>query len=293
MQIPFRLKAPLAVLGVATIFLAGCGDGDGGPPASIEKVLAYDRPATYGVVLARDTLVPMRDGFKLTCDVYRPATADGAAAPGRFPGVLANFTAYGRSLTAYGHDVTIFVTRGYAAVWCNVRGSNGVGGQAPAPNSIAALDPWGPQEQQDNYDVIEWMAAQPWSTGNIGQIGGSYGALTSLLVAGRQKPPHLKAIIPVQGTTNVYADFAYQNGIVRQRSIPGGGDARNGWSFICTPASGEPTCSDRLSAAWSSHTTLDAYWAERTFDPAENQDSDPVHCRLQGLLGQWTGPAEQ
>ena len=268
MQIQFRFRAPLAVLGVATIFFAGCGGGDGDPPASIEKVLAYNRPATYGVVVARDTLIPMRDGFKLTCDVYRPAAADGAAAPGRFAGIVANYTAYGRTFKAGGHDVESFVARGYAAVWCNVRGSNGVAGMSPAPSSVAAADPWGPQEQQDNYDLIEWMAAQPWSTGNIGQIGGSYGGISTLLVAGRQQPPHLKAIIPIEATPNIYADFAYQNGMTRAPSIPGGGDARNGWINNCSVITGEPTCSDRLPAAWSNHPSLDAYWAERTFDPA-------------------------
>ena len=28
------------------------------------------------------------------------------------------------------------------------------------------------KEQQDYYDIVEWIAAQPWCTGKVGGIGG-------------------------------------------------------------------------------------------------------------------------
>lgn len=283
MRYQFRFAATFLVAG-ATALLTGCGgggDGDGadrgGAPSgsatnepSIQKVLTYDRPATFQTKTTRDILIPMRDGFQLTCDLYQPATTAGAEAPGRFASILENFTSYGRTFPAAGHDLGgDFSQRGYVVVWCNTRGSNGIGAASPAPKSVALVDPWSARDQRDNYDVIEWMAAQPWSNGNVGQIGTSYGALSSLLVAGRQQPPHLKAIIPIEGTPDLYADFATENGMIRQASIPGGGDARNGFIDSCTAFTGEASCSTRVAPEWAAHSTRDAYWEERTVDPAK------------------------
>ncbi len=55
-----------------------------------------------------------------------------------------------------------FVPRGYAHVILNARGTNGSGG---------TYDAFGAQERRDLYDVIEWIAAQPWCDGNVGMIG--------------------------------------------------------------------------------------------------------------------------
>ena len=47
----------------------------------------------------------------------------------------------------------------------------------------------------DSYDLIEWIAAQPWCDGNIGMVGISgFGA--EQLMAAKLAPPHLKAIFP-------------------------------------------------------------------------------------------------
>ena len=47
----------------------------------------------------------------------------------------------------------------------------------------------------DSYDLIEWIAAQPWCDGNVGMVGISgFGA--EQFMAAKQQPPHLKAIFP-------------------------------------------------------------------------------------------------
>lgn len=38
----------------------------------------------YGMLIAKDVMLPMRDGVRLATDIYRPAI-DGEAAPGEFP----------------------------------------------------------------------------------------------------------------------------------------------------------------------------------------------------------------
>ena len=257
----------------ALIFLAGCGGGgdnsaerkeaDAAANARTAAFVAYSRPDTYGSMEQPDMLVPVRDGYSLTCDVTRPAMADGTAASGKFPSLLVSFTSYGRKDSNAGNDLRDFARKGYAVVRCNTRGSQGIGGAVPSrPESIALVDPFSPQEAHDNYDVIEWIAAQSWSTGKVGQVGTSYGGITSMRVAALA-PPHLAAVIPIEATHDIYRDFARPGGT---ELAPDGGDVRGGWASGCSLYTGEATCSDRIPAQWSSHPTFDAFWEARVAD---------------------------
>lgn len=143
----------------------------------------------------RDVMVKMRDGVHLCVDVYRPETAAKVPAllsfanhnkEGLSPEVTAALPPQPAWSTLWfgnieGGDSRFLVSRGYAHVTGQARGSGkSEGGGSPA---------W------DHYDLIEWMAAQPWCDGNIGMIGiSSYGA--AQLQAAMQAPPHLKAIFP-------------------------------------------------------------------------------------------------
>ena len=42
----------------------------------------------YGIVVAQDLMVPMRDGVRLAPDLYRPANPDGSPVEGEFPVIL-------------------------------------------------------------------------------------------------------------------------------------------------------------------------------------------------------------
>lgn len=236
------------------------GAPKGGAAQTVDQVLSYDRPDAYGVLETRDILVPMRDGFKLTCDLYQPAAAGGGLAFGRFPGIVKDYEGYGRRGTGLTDAVTQrFAAKGYNVIKCNARGSQGFGLLSPAPQSIALLQPWSAQEQQDNYDLIEWLAAQPWSNGRVGQTGGSYGGITTWYVAGNQKPPSLKAIAPINAAHDHYRQFVRPGGI--QSS-----DARGLWATLCTPATGDLTCTARITLEWALHPTFDGYWQERRTD---------------------------
>ena len=156
----------------------------------------YDRAPTYsGMIVEKDVLVPMRDGVKIAIDIYRPETAD------RLPALLA-FSIHNKDLQgpepaqaslthpawsmlwtgpAEAGDTRFFVSRGYVHVIGNPRGI----GKSESGGSRAF----------DSYDLIEWIAAQPWCDGNVGMVGISgFGA--EQFMAAKLNPPHLKAIFP-------------------------------------------------------------------------------------------------
>jgi hypothetical protein len=60
----------------------------------------------------------------------------------------------------------------------------------------------------DCYDLIEWIAAQPWCDGNVGMVGISGFGAEQLDVA-KQQPPHLRAIFPLdpRGAYGVLGGF--------------------------------------------------------------------------------------
>lgn len=175
----------------------------------------------------RDVEVPVRDGTILRMDVY---TDDRDSAPRP---VIMSAHPYGKdklphkkgpvwvvspqyrvfrmtgpiSFSEYtgweAPDPAFWVEHGYAVVNCDVRG---------AGTSDGKWNPLSKQEGEDVADVIEWIAQQPWCDGNVGMMGVSYLAL-SQYQSSALNPPHLKAICPWEGFTDIYRDFARPGGI--------------------------------------------------------------------------------
>jgi len=157
----------------------------------------YDPPAVCDSVAEnRDVMVPMRDGKRLCADIYRPAVA------GRFPALLAvaphnkayQSPEFARAAQgaqpawsrmwfggAEAGDTDYLVRRGYVHICANMRGNGkSDGGGSP---------------EWDLYDLIEWIAAQPWCDGKVGMIGiSAFGG--AQFEAAVLQPPSLKAIFP-------------------------------------------------------------------------------------------------
>jgi len=93
---------------------------------------------------------------------------------------------------------------GYASVGVNMRGTGCSGG------SFLFFEP---AQWTDGYDVIETIAAQPWSTGRVGMIGISYPGISQLFVAQTQ-PPSLAAITPLSVIDDTYRSTLYPGGIL-------------------------------------------------------------------------------
>jgi predicted acyl esterase len=166
----------------------------------------------HEVLVERDIRIPMRDGTILSGDLFRPASG------GKFPVVLGAHPYNCEIQTAplrpigYGNlrgyieagDPEFLVRRGYVQVVINVRGTGKSQGQ---------FQMMGPLEVQDVCDAIQWLAAQPWSDGNVGMFGVSYFAWLQIQVAALN-PPHLKAIFAPWGATDFYRDVFYHGGIL-------------------------------------------------------------------------------
>lgn len=157
----------------------------------------------YDVIIAKNIMVPMRDGVKLATDVYMPARA-GAPAPGKFP-VLVSRTPYGKEpapASRGSRDVARhFAQLGYVVVVQDCRGRYDSQG-------TFYIDV---NEGKDGYDTVEWAAKQPWSNGKVGTYGASYLAQAENALA-VLRPPHLAAMFVMVGTSNYFDDGAYRGG---------------------------------------------------------------------------------
>ena len=133
--------------------------------------------------------VPMRDRVELSADVYRPQAA------GRYPVILSR-TPYTKTSGSTFRIAKYFVANGYVFVAMDVRGRGDSDGTF-VPYKADGLD---------GYDAIEWCAAQPWSTGKVGTLGGSYNGVIQWLTAVHQ-PPHLAAMIPMVSPSDPFVEF--------------------------------------------------------------------------------------
>jgi hypothetical protein len=184
------------------------------------------RAVKHRMILDKDVAVPMRDGAQLRANVFRPDT------PGTFP-VLMTLGPYGKDvhlsqfmpeawealqrrhpeilrassckyLVFETPDPEMWIPHGYVLVKVDSRGS----GKSPG-----RLDVNSPAEFRDFHDAIEWAAVQPWSNGKIGLLGISYYAAGQWMIAA-ERPPHLAAMLPWQGTYDFYRDRTRQGGIL-------------------------------------------------------------------------------
>lgn len=157
-------------------------------------------PADLGVDRREDVRVRARDGVELSVTLYLPRAS---AAP--VPAII-NMDPYRKDDWSSGWDLSLgayLVEHGYAYARLDVRGTGSSGG--------VAMDEYTDAETKDGHDTVEWLAAQPWCSGAVGMWGLSYGGFTSIQVAAT-RPPHLRAIVPVQATDDRFTDDVHYVG---------------------------------------------------------------------------------
>ena len=256
------------------------GEGNLGEDATVDK----------------DVLVRMKDGVHIACDVYRPK------APGKYPVLFASspYIKDAVDLPSTGMyryretgNIAKWVGRGYVYVHADVRGSG---------KSEGAYEAWGPTEQSDFCEMVEWAGTQGWSNGKVGMIGESYYGISQWQTA-QHNPKHLACIAPYDAGADIYRHFVYKGGILASGFL-------NHWynnsvryrHFLDYPE--RPKREDYFDFDFlrelALHPTFDDYWQVRRADlkaikvPAfsiANWEGHGVHLlgNLQGFL-QASGP---
>jgi putative CocE/NonD family hydrolase len=162
--------------------------------------------------------VTVRDGTRLAIDIYRPAVG-GKPVETKLPVILVA-TPYHRSSENNNEILTFLAPRGthrnifaeilkhgYVIASLDLRGRGASFGTVYGSGMESEANRW------DLYDVIEWLAVQPFSDGSIGMGGCSYVGKTQFLAASTA-PPHLKAIAPTGAPFDGYG-LARVNGVTR------------------------------------------------------------------------------
>jgi len=190
---------------------------------SCVNLLASEPPSapSYGVRM-EPAWIPMKDGVRLAATLYMP---DGAKPGERFPALLEYLPYRKDDGTAAGDypKHAYFAHRGYVSVRVDIRGFGASEGAPPERE-------YSEQEQADGEQVIAWLAHQPWSNGNVGMFGISWGGFTALQIAMRHAPG-LRAILAVDATAELFHDDVhYVDGIAHIDEFELNMDMAEGWT---------------------------------------------------------------
>jgi uncharacterized protein len=217
--------------------------------------------------------IPMRDGVRLNATLYKPYGLKGPR-----PCVFTLTPYIGQTY----HDRGVyFAAHDYPFLTVDVRGRG---------DSEGFFRPF-IQEANDGYDVVEWLAKQPYCNGKIAMWGGSYAGYDQWATA-KEFPPHLATIVPAASPAvgvdfpahnNVFWPYAEQwltstSGRASQELLSGdavfwtalfrrwiesGTSYRKLDGFVGNPS--------LVFQEWVSHPNLDAYWD--SYEPTREQYS--------------------
>src|SRR5579885_599361 len=199
--------------------------------------------------------IPMSDGVRIAAALFLPETRGRhpvllAASPYRFDNDAA--PAIPLFLWRETGPIGWYLKQGYAYVHMDVRGTGRSGGEYHYQCR---------REQRDLYEVIEWIARQPWSNGKVGGIGQSYFARSQWFMA-TQNPPHLACVAPYDGHVDTYRDSAYTGGIPGAYPTTWWDQVRNVNAY---PSQGRKRLVEwDYPAQVKRHPTYDAWWKERS-----------------------------
>ncbi|RMJ13186.1 hypothetical protein CDV36_007162 [Fusarium kuroshium] len=193
-------------------------------PNQIKDIHTMDDTSFPYIFEQNATVTLKSESVLVRCNVYRPKGAD------KVP-VLVTYGPYGKDIhykdfhpksfsevnpqhksehSAWETpDPGFWTKHGYAVVRADERGL----GQSPG-----LLDTMSRGTSEAFFDVVEWAAEQPWSSGKVGLLGISYYAGSQWRVAAR-KPKGLSAIVPWEGMSDYYRDRCRHGGILSNSFI--------------------------------------------------------------------------
>ena len=236
--------------------------------------------------------IPTRDGIHLSANIFKPAQMN---VP--LPAIMV--------LTPYVSDHNTkrgiyFARHGYVFVSVDTRGRG---------NSEGVFTPF-ESEGKDGYDVLEWIASQPWCNGKIGLMGGSYKGMVQWLIL-KENPPHLTSIAPtatvcpgIDATrnNNIYMTFILGkmfslSGKTIQRLLPSSDYTKekvkqyytNHTQYANLLKGALETPGNHLQKVfkrWISHPTLDDYWKNMLPSP---EDYAKIDIPIMVITGYFDG----
>lgn len=198
-----RPAAPLLALLLTSTALAGCigtGGDDLAPTDQVPDPTGAGElsKAVYDTIVRQPlTVTSSVDGTELEADIYKPE------GDGPFPTILVlspYWSFAGDSKDEQINEgypawyIEYFVPRGYAVALGEMRGTRGSGG---------CWDFGGELDQQDGHDMVETLAAEPWSNGKVGMLGQSHVGMSQLATA-ITAPEHLTTIVPIAAVSDWY-----------------------------------------------------------------------------------------
>ena len=141
----------------------------------------------------------MRDGIVLSVDIYRPRNE-----PGPWPAILA-YSPFQKERFFESPKPQFYCANGYVCVQASERGIG---------LNQGMFEMHGVKAAEDGHDLVEWLADQPWCTGNVAMMGASGYSVMAWSTAALN-PPHLKSLV-VLGTTDNYRGLCYPGGVLRR-----------------------------------------------------------------------------
>ena len=248
-------KLQIIIIGCAVLFGFSCtsdpakGRPDADVDAAVDSAADADADADGGNPddcaerRFEEVLIPVGDGAQLSALVVRPV--NGAC---RMPVVLVQ-TPYGKQnfraefFDNFTAEHPLFESPDYAFVVLDWRGF--FGSSAAPPASLTR------GYGEDGYDVVGWIAQQPWSDGNVGTWGVSALCRVQYQTA-VLRPAALKAAVPIFCQMNYTYLETYPGGVIRREYM----------QFLGTYFG---------AGVWEAHPTRDAWWTyvEGFYEPAD------------------------
>jgi predicted acyl esterase len=137
--------------------------------------------AEHDVRAETGIMVRMRDGVRLSTDLYFPVGAEG-----KLPAILWR-SVYGKEGALEREAIlSALVRHGYVVATQATRGRGGSEG-----SFVPSVG-----DRNDGFDTVAWLASQPWSNGKVGTAGCSSLGEAQLLTA-VTRPPALVTVVPM------------------------------------------------------------------------------------------------
>jgi len=229
--------------------------------------------AAYPGMVFRQSQIAMPDGVRLAANLFAPEGWPGAE---RLP-VLLEYLPYRKDDWSALRDYELhryFVQHGYVVARVDIRGTGASEGKQPDRE-------YSEQEQQDGMVVIDWLARQSWSNGNVGMLGISWGGFNAIQMAMR-RPPALKAIIAMCATDELFHDdIHYIDGMMHLDEFELSMDVTNALSPAPDFPIDEATLNARFDAQpwfliYLQHQRDSAFWRRASLRPDYARINVPV-----------------